>query len=130
MSRRARTNREGTFLEQLLHPLVRAKILKEYEKAKQTNYSIFLAEIPLLYESGLQDDYDKTIVINSPLQHCLRRFLGQGGTEENFYKRLSRHLPMETKQDLADFILDNSGSLEDLQNQVSHLYKKIVSRDT
>ncbi len=119
---------ELKFLENLIHPIVRTKIQQAYEEAKQSsNAPFFVAEVPLLFESGGEKDYDAVVVVEAPIHHCLERYRAKRGSEEGFFKRLKRHIPMERKKDHATFVVDNSGSLDSVKLAVQRCYEQLAN---
>ena len=103
-------------LEKLIHPEVQKVIEAKYKAISQSrHYSLFIVEVPLLYESGLETFYDTVIVVTSNEKNCEERF--RFDAEE--YKRRSQGLmPMEEKIKKADLVIENDGSLEDLRHSI------------
>lgn len=109
-------------LEKLLHPAVYEEIEKRYEEAqKDKKASFFVAEVPLLFETGGERYFDYTIAVVSDETQCRKRF--QGNTEE-FYRRSARQLSQLEKQKKANFIIENNGSLSDLRHAVIDLLNR------
>jgi dephospho-CoA kinase len=98
------------WLEQLLHPLVAAEYLEWREQlgALPNAPGVCVTEVPLLYESGGEERFDKVVVITAPAK--LRRARSEVATVD----RESRLLDDREKVERADFAFKNTGSLEDL----------------
>ncbi len=116
-------------LEKLVHPLVYGEIDKEYQRQKNLSQppSLFIAEIPLLFESGGKRDYDYTVAVVSNLETCYKRFeqaTGLGRAE--FNNRMARQLSLFDKAVLADYVIMNNGTLSDLQQITKELYQKLI----
>ena len=114
-------------LETILHPAVRKETLKEYQKAcaSQTT-SLFVAEIPLLFETGGQKGYDYTISIEADSEESIKRFQSSTGYGKHEYqRRMARQLSPEKKCAEADFVIRNNGSLEDLRKAVINIYHQL-----
>jgi dephospho-CoA kinase len=98
------------WLESLLHPLVSAEYLQwRADVAALPNApSVTVTEVPLLYETGGQERFDKVVVITAPTK--LRRARSVVATED----REGRFLPDSEKVKLADYTYKNIGSIEEL----------------
>jgi dephospho-CoA kinase len=99
-----------TWLEALLHPLVTAEYLRWREDLTGLPVvpKITVTEVPLLYETGGQERFDKVVVITAPTK--LRRARSLVATED----REGRFLPDADKVKLADYSYRNTGSIEEL----------------
>jgi dephospho-CoA kinase len=98
------------WLESLLHPLVSAEYLQwRADLATLPNApAVTVTEVPLLYETGGQERFDKVVVITAPTK--LRRARSVVATED----REGRFLPDSEKVKLADYTYKNIGSIEEL----------------
>lgn len=105
-------------LESMLHPAVFQKIDQAYAHAK----SLFVVEIPLLYEVGAEDRYDAVIAVLADPAIAKKRF-SQGSEEYDL--RMQRQLKPEVKASKAHFVIRNNGTIEDLRKEVVHLWKSI-----
>lgn len=105
-------------LEQLLHPHVFEQIADEHGKA--ADHLLFAAEIPLLFETEAECDYDKTIAVTS--NSAKER---SGLTADAFEKRTARQLPPEEKARRADIVIQNDGTLDELQMAVAKVYHQL-----
>ena len=98
------------WLEELLHPLVSAEYLRWRDDlaALPDPPKVCVTEVPLLYETGGQERFDKVVVITAPTK--LRRARSHVATED----REGRFLPDAEKLKLADYSFKNTGSIEEL----------------
>jgi dephospho-CoA kinase len=107
---------DRTRLEGILHPLIRSLRDDWVARHEAGRTSLVVAEIPLLYEVGLQKDYDAVVLVVAPPQERLRRLMADRGLEEEEASRvMASQIPSEEKLPLADYVLENGGSLEDLE---------------
>ena len=111
-------------LNKLIHPGVREHFNKTLKELKAGE--IFIYDVPLLFESGLADDFDLIIVVSAPLEIRQERvFERNGWTKEEFLKREASQIPLSEKEKQADLIIRNSSSRADLQAIIQKLYKDI-----
>jgi dephospho-CoA kinase len=109
------------WLEELLHPLVAAEYLEWRERLGQLPNApaVCVTEVPLLYESGGDERFDKVVVITAPKK--LRRSRSIVATDE----RESRLLPDADKVARADYSFKNTGSLEELDAFVASVVRDL-----
>ncbi len=119
--------REREKLEMLLHPLVFKRIKKEYEKESGR---LMVAEIPLLFETNTQDRFSKVITVYAPMEVAIRRLNKRGMTREDIEARLKSQMPIETKLEMSDFVIDNSRGLKDTKKQVQQVLEKLQKSET
>jgi dephospho-CoA kinase len=98
------------WLEELLHPLVSIEYLTWREQLAELPNAprVSVTEVPLLYETGGEERFDKVVVITAPAK--LRRARSEVATED----REARLLPDAQKIERADYAFKNIGSIEDL----------------
>ena len=104
-------------LEAIVHPAVhheRTRFIVENSHAPA-----LLFDIPLLFETGGDEAFDKIIVVSaSPTQQRERVLARTGMTEKKLDQILARQLPDPEKRKRADFVVDTSGTLEQTRDQV------------
>ena len=83
-----------------------------------------LIDIPLLYEAGRADEYDFVILVHVPVDLQRKRLSGRNTelSEIEIERRLSAQLPIDTKAERADFVIDNSGTIEKTRAQVEEIW--------
>lgn len=108
-------------LEAILHPAVLEEIERQFNQVqKQKKHTLFVAEIPLLYEIDKAHLFDTVIAVVSDEKLAKKRFKN----EEEFEKRMNRQLSQEEKSAKADYTLHNNGNLQELKKQVQDLYQQ------
>jgi dephospho-CoA kinase len=104
-------------LEAIVHPAVhheRTRFIVENGDA-----AALLFEIPLLFETGGAEVFDKVVVVSAPSDVQRQRVLGRTGmSEEKFEALLARQMPDEEKRAKADFVVDTGGDLSTTERQV------------
>ncbi len=114
-------------LELLIHPIVFHEIdLLYHQIEKQKKYSLFIVEIPLLYETGFQGAFDYVITVMANDKDCKTRLASKGLSPHDYEKRMQRQLLPQAKAKRADFVLHNDGSIEDLEKQVELLFPQLT----
>jgi len=110
-------------LEDLLHPAVFKEIDHLYKEINQSKqYPLFVAEIPLLYETKQENHFDAVITVLSEENLCRSRF----NNPEEFTMRMNRQLSPQFKATQADYTIHNNGSLDQLLLQVKALYSQLI----
>jgi dephospho-CoA kinase len=119
-------------LEKILHPAVFDEIKAKYLQIKnEQKYSLFVAEIPLLYESESEDFYDAVIAIMANPHLCRERFKHQRQQEDHeFDRRMNRQLTPMHKAAKADFLIENNGSIDELKHQIAIIYLQLTKTPT
>lgn len=110
-------------LEKTIHPEVQRVIVAEYKKASQKKFFLFVAEIPLLYEAGMENFYDTVIVVTSDKENCWERFRG---SKEDYLIRNQRLMPIEKKIQRADLLITNNGNIDELRQTVQITYSGLI----
>jgi dephospho-CoA kinase len=115
-------------LEALIHPLVQAEREKFISRWKAKQVDFVIMDIPLLFETDQSDEVDYVIVVSATEQIQRERALSRAGmTDEKLAGILFRQVPDAEKRTRADFVIENSGSLPQLREQVDVLISKIVA---
>ncbi|MCD6363641.1 MAG: dephospho-CoA kinase [Synergistetes bacterium] len=115
-------------LNSILHPLIRRVINAEIAKAREKGEDL-VVEIPLLLESKGAYDVDVIVVVSAPLDKVIKRLKEKKGwSKEEIKRRLSKQMPLEQKERLADHVIKNDGTLEDLEEKVDALLEKLRYR--
>jgi len=115
------------WLEGLLHPRLRAKWAADFAAARGER---IIAEVPLLFEKGLEKGFDFTVCVTTDSASQLRRLEQRGIPPELARQRLAKQLPLARKCELADFVLLNDGSLDFLREQVRYLAERLSLQPT
>ena len=116
-------------LNNIVHPYVINELFSRAERdliGLPNGIAVF--EVPLLFESGMHEQMDYNIVVTCAEEDRIRRVMERDHlTREQVVARMQAQMPEEDKISLADFVLKNCGSAEDLYQQVDQLYVNIVA---
>lgn len=108
-------------LEAIIHPRVRARAA-ELESAAPPD-SLVVHDIPLLVETGRAGEFDAVIVVDVPEQTQIDRMVTlRGMTEQDARARIAAQASREQRVAAATYVIDNSGSLEDLRARVAEIH--------
>ena len=109
-------------LEELLHPLVSAEYLRWREQlaALPDAPRVSVTEVPLLYEVGSDEHFDKVVVITAPEE--VRRDRSHAAIEQ----REGRFLAEDEKVQRADFVYVNDGTLDELDDFVASVMENLA----
>lgn len=109
-------------LEALVHPLVEAERRRKTAALAAEGHAILASDVPLLYESGSEGDFDAVAAVFCPPAVQRERVLARPGmSEDKFEKLLARQLPADAKCERADFVFDTSRGLAETRREVEDL---------
>ena len=111
-------------LNDILHPLIKAEMLRRAELIEETHpEDIVVFDVPLLIECGWQDVAEEVWLVSAPIEERIRRIaLRDGLSEEQAMERINAQMTDEQKAKYADVIIDNGGSIQELEKKVTKLY--------
>lgn len=116
-------------LNALVHPLVAAGIHNLLAQLRRSGFDgVVIVDVPLLFECGWQDMFDRSIVVYCPPGVQRRRLLLRGGlSASQADARIAAQMPLREKKKRADFVIDNQGSIERLARRVTAVYRDLLS---
>jgi dephospho-CoA kinase len=115
-------------LEALLHPAIRAAFAEQSAALAGAGAAYQLHAIPLLVETGRAPQYDRVLVVDCPEALQRRRLLARDGeTPERVAAILASQATRDARRAVATEILDNSGSLADLDAAVERLHETYLA---
>jgi dephospho-CoA kinase len=118
-------------LEAITHPAIRERMWARIRRVKADEPGrIVVADIPLLYETGQQGLYDGVLVVYAPREVQIRRLMARNPelTEAQALERINAQMDIERKKELADWVIDNGGSLESTGRQVEALWRELAGK--
>ena len=111
-------------LESIIHPLVREEIFNFIENSNSV-YKIIM--VPLIYETNSQDLYDKIVVIDSKEENqIIRASKRDNKTENDIINIMKNQASREERMSIADEVINNDSSLDDLKKQVIKAHQKLL----
>ncbi|WP_150267137.1 dephospho-CoA kinase [Paenibacillus tepidiphilus] len=114
-------------LNGLTHPAIRKEIKRQmYVYEEEDPQRLVVVDIPLLYESELDNLFTQIIVVYVPRAVQLERLLQRSGlTREQAEGRLNAQMDIEAKRKRADYVIDNSGAIAETERQVAELWDRL-----
>jgi len=110
-------------LEKIVHPAIIRDIKAGIKKIKS---GIVVLDAPLLIEVGLADLADKLVVVKiNQKEQISRIFKKTGLSRKHILERIKYQMPLKAKLALADFIIDNNGTIEKTRMQVKSVWRKL-----
>jgi dephospho-CoA kinase len=115
-------------LEAIVHPEVRRMFAEGCEEYRDSD-RVVVFSAPLLVETGMHTAFDLLIVVSAPVATQIERLMRDRGMPERAVQaRIDAQLPLEAKAEVADVLVDNEGTLEDLEGQVDRLWRDLEAR--
>lgn len=96
------------FLNRIIHPLVRRDLRKWLDR--HTDHPYIIQEAAILFESGFNKEFDKVIVVTSPVETAIERVIERDKiSREAVLSRMENQWPQDKKVEKADYIIENNG---------------------
>jgi dephospho-CoA kinase len=116
-------------LEMLVHPEVGRLREREERRAIAEGARVVVHDIPLLFEVGLDRDFDLLVLVDAPGATRAARLIEQRGLEPWEAERLiGAQDPADGKREGSDIIIDNTGSIEELEAKAAEAWREIERR--
>jgi dephospho-CoA kinase len=113
-------------LDGIVHPLVRARAVEVISALPAD--SVVVQDIPLLVETGQAGSFDLVLVVEAAFDVRVARLVGRGLPESDARARIAAQATDEQRRAVADVVLDNSGTPEELAAQVDRFWSERVAR--
>jgi dephospho-CoA kinase len=115
-------------LNSVIHPYIYNTIDDQFNQIlNEGKFDIFVVDGALIFESGYDVHMDYIIVVTALLKNRMERALARGTlSREEILKRIDLQWPEEEKVNLADFVIHNDGSENELKKNVKNLIKKLI----
>ncbi|MED4727568.1 dephospho-CoA kinase [Aneurinibacillus migulanus] len=115
-------------LNAIVHPAVRGRMRQLTKEAQEEGIGLIVLDIPLLYESKLEYMVEKVVVVYCTVNQQLERLMKRNGfDEEEAQRRIASQMSIEDKRLRADYVIDNSGTLTETEQQVDELVGRLLN---
>jgi len=113
-------------LEAILHPAIRARARELFAESEARGDRIVIGVVPLLYETGMDEDFDVVLLIDAPLDQRIQRLVGKRGLSVDEARAIAAaQMPADEKRGRADFIIDNDSDITTLERRAWETWKEI-----
>ncbi len=114
-------------LNRLIHPKVFAEFQKAVIAAREQGIKILVKEAAILFESGGERLLDAVVVVAADREERIERAVQKGmGSREEIIRRIATQWPQEKLIEKADYVIINSGSVEELKHETELLYHTLL----
>ena len=117
-----------TALNAIVHPIIQARRERLMAEARNRGDRIVISDIPLLFEVLDPSTFDLVVLIDSPKSLRRNRLLDRGLSGEEADQIMAAQIPSEQKRAAADIVIDNHGTLLELEDAAREAWKMIVAR--
>ncbi|WP_407366608.1 dephospho-CoA kinase [Limosilactobacillus vaginalis] len=109
-------------LNMVMQPLIRDEILRQVKNYQKQQIPYVTLDAPLLFEENYADECDLVVVVATDHQIQVQRLMKRNGySQAEAEQRIDSQMPLAEKKRLADIVIDNNGSKEELKRQVAGL---------
>lgn len=116
-------NEKMRILEQIMHPMVR--VARADFIANAHDKKAILSDIPLLFETKGQAEFDKVIVVSCPRAVQVARVQQRGLRLEEVEAMIERQMPDAQKRALADYVIETGGSIDETKAQIQAIIEEL-----
>ncbi len=113
-------------LNAIVHPEVTRLRDQLVAAARGRGDRIAICDIPLLFEKHLTDEFDLLLLVDAPRPARLERLMRDRGLNEaDAMQMIAAQMPAELKRARADIVIDNTGSMADLERRVGNVWTRL-----
>ncbi|MCK4893439.1 MAG: dephospho-CoA kinase [Calditrichia bacterium] len=114
-------------LNKIVHPQMVSRIIEIIESARDSGrYSMIAVDAALIFELSLENMFDAIVVVTSKMQNRLERIkLRDKLTDKEISDRMSKQIPIEDKMQWADHLIENNGTLKQLEENTKKLFHQL-----
>lgn len=118
---------EVQVLNALVHPVVRDALVDSIEKARADGARLFVYEVALITEINVENLVDGVLLVDAPVEMRIERVMARNGvSREDVVRRINHQRDPDNLRALADHVVENEGSIQDLSDSVDSLYHSIL----
>ena len=113
-------------LDNLMGPLLWGEVERRRENLKRVAGDVAFLDAALLIEKDMHKDVDVVLLVTAPVEERVRRAMTRDKTtEKQVRSRMAAQMSDDEKRTYADYVIDNTGTLENLRHQVTAVLRKI-----
>ena len=110
-------------LEAIVHPAVITRVAQIRSSLPESTVVVY--DTPLLFEKNLQGQFDKVLIVVTDSEHRKARLIERGLELTDIEARIANQATDAQRRTVADFVIENNGSPEQLQDQVTKVWQQI-----
>jgi len=110
-------------LEAIVHPAVIARVAQIRNSLPESTVVVY--DTPLLFEKNLQGQFDKVLIVVTDSEHRKARLIERGLEIKDIEARIANQATDAQRRTVADFVIENNGSPEQLHDQVTKVWQQI-----
>jgi dephospho-CoA kinase len=110
-------------LEAIVHPAVIARVAQIRNSLPESTVVVY--DTPLLFEKNLQGQFDKVLIVVTDSEHRKARLIERGLEITDIEARIANQATDAQRRTVADFVIENNGSPEQLHDQVTKVWQQI-----
>lgn len=122
-------------LNDIVHPQVGAEVVRRVRAALDAGDALLVVEIPLLFEGRRAGTgtaalmrFDATVLVAASEEtQVARQVARDGASREDALARIRAQMPLAEKRELADYVIENDGSLEETRRQVRDVFRALTA---
>ena len=114
-------------LEAIVHPAVHRAIAMGVRAFEMMGDTLAIVDVPLLYETGAEKNFDRVIVTTCPPEMQFERLIKRGLTEAAARQRLAAQWPSEKKTSRADVVVNTGGTFDETDAQIAQVIQLLKS---
>ncbi|MFO7893277.1 MAG: dephospho-CoA kinase [Longimicrobiales bacterium] len=116
-------------LESIIHPEVARLREREEARLRERGVDIVVHDVPLLFEVGLEDEFDMVVLVDAPRKTREERLVRERGlSRDEARAMIDAQMPAAVKRGRADMVIDNHGTLESLREKAETVWREIRRR--
>ena len=113
-------------LNAIVHPRVSQEIARRLADLAARGVALVMVEVPLLFEAGLEKNFDAVIVVDAGEQEQIDRIAARDGRPSREAAGIiEAQWPLAAKKARADFVIDNQGALSDTREHLKKLWQQL-----
>jgi dephospho-CoA kinase len=113
-------------LNEIVHPEIEKRRDEAIAEARERGDRVVVCVVPLLFEKHMVDEFDKIVLVDAPRPVRFERLLKKRGIEEGEALRMiAAQMPAELKRTRADYVIENTGSINELKQEVDSLWGEL-----
>jgi dephospho-CoA kinase len=114
-------------LEAIVHPAVYRAIAAGLRGFELTGSRLAIVDVPLLYETGHERDFDRVIVTACPMPAQVARLVARGLSEREAGDRIAAQWPTAEKAARANHVIDTEGTFEETDRQIDDVFRRLTT---